>query len=199
MFKLLSVTARTLCKEDFLARVDAICAAGIDGIILREKDLSEVSYRSLASDVLRICREKGTPCALHTYVTAAKSLHAEALHLPLHAFLALGEKEKRVFPTIGVSCHSLDDVIAAQDGGCSYVTLGHIFATDCKRGLPGRGLDFLTDVCRHASVPVYAIGGIDKDNIARVRDAGASGVCIMSGLMVCPNPAAYLEELHHAL
>ena len=199
MFKLLSVTARTLCKEDFLARVGAICAAGIDGIILREKDLSEVSYRSLASDVLQICRDRETPCALHTYPAAAQQLHAKALHLPLHAFLALGEKEKRVFPTIGVSCHSLDDVIAAQDGGCSYVTLGHIFATDCKRGLPGRGLDFLTDVCRHASVPVYAIGGIDKDNIARVRDAGASGACIMSGLMACPNPAAYLEELHHAL
>lgn len=199
MFKLLSVTARTLCKEDFLARVDAICAAGIDGIILREKDLSEVSYRSLASDVLQICRDRETPCALHTYPAAAQQLHAKALHLPLQAFLSLGEAEKRAFPTIGVSCHSLDDVIAAQDGGCSYVTLGHIFATDCKRGLPGRGLDFLTDVCRHASVPVYAIGGIDKDNIARVRDAGASGACIMSGLMACPNPAAYLEELHHAL
>ena len=199
MFKLLSVTARTLCKEDFLARVDAICAAGIDGIILREKDLSEVSYRSLAFDVLQICYDRETPCALHTYPAAAQQLHAKALHLPLRAFLSLGAAEKRAFPTIGVSCHSLDDVIAAQDGGCSYVTLGHIFATDCKRGLPGRGLDFLTDVCRHASVPVYAIGGIDKDNIARVRDAGASGVCIMSGLMVCPNPAAYLEELHHAL
>ena len=199
MFKLLSVTARTLCKEGFLARVDAICAAGIDGIILREKDLSEVSYRSLASDVLQICRDRETPCALHTYPAAAQQLHAKALHLPLQAFLSLGEAEKRAFPTIGVSCHSLDDVIAAQDGGCSYVTLGHIFATDCKKGLPGRGLAFLSEVCRHASVPVYAIGGIDKDNIARVRDAGASGACIMSGLMVCPNPAAYLEELHHAL
>lgn len=199
MFKLLSVTARTLCKEDFLARVDAICAAGIDGIILREKDLSEVSYRSLASDVLQICRDRETPCALHTYPAAAQQLQAEALHLPLHAFLALGEKEKRAFPTIGVSCHSLDDVVAAQEGGCSYVTLGHIFATDCKRGLPGRGLAFLDEVCRRANVPVYAIGGINRDNIARVRDAGASGACIMSGLMTCPDPAAYLEELRHAL
>lgn len=199
MFNLLSFTSRTLCKEGFLARIGAICAAGIDGIILREKDLPELKYRSLAADVLQICREKGTLCALHTYVTAAKSLHAEALHLPLHAFLALGEKEKRVFPTIGVSCHSLDDVVAAQEGGCSYVTLGHIFATDCKRGLPGRGLAFLDEVCRRANVPVYAIGGINRDNIARVRDTGASGACIMSGLMTCPDPAAYLEELRHAL
>ena len=199
MFKLLSVTARTLCKEDFLARVDAICAAGIDGIILREKDLPELKYRSLAADVLQICRDRETPCALHTYPAAAQQLHAKALHLPLQAFLSLGEAEKRAFPTIGVSCHSLDDVIAAQDGGCSYVTLGHIFATDCKRGLPGRGLAFLDEVCRRANVPVYAIGGINRDNIARVRDAGASGACIMSGLMTCPDPAAYLEELHHAL
>lgn len=199
MFNLLSFTSRTLCKEDFLARVGAICAAGIDGIILREKDLPELKYRSLAADVLQICRDTGTPCALHTYPAAAKSLHAEALHLPLQAFLALGEKEKRAFPTIGVSCHSLDDVIAAQEGGCSYVTLGHIFATDCKRGLPGRGLAFLDEVCRRANVPVYAIGGINRDNIARVRDAGASGACIMSGFMTCPDPKAYWEELRHAL
>lgn len=199
MFKLLSVTARTLCKEDFLAQVGAICAAGIDGIILREKDLSESEYQSLAADVLRICREKGTPCALHTYVNPAQSLRARVLHLPLHAFLALSAEEKRAFPTIGVSCHSLDEVMAAQEGGCAYVTLGHIFATDCKKGLPGRGLAFLSDVCRHASVPVYAIGGIGKDNIARVRDAGASGACIMSGLMTCPDPAEYLEDLRHAL
>ena len=199
MFKLLSVTSRTLCKEDFIARVGAICAAGIDGIILREKDLSEVSYQSLASDVLQICREKGTPCVLHTYVTAAQQLHAEALHLPLHAFLALGEKEKRVFPTIGVSCHSLDDVVAAQEGGCSYVTLGYIFAKKKKKGLPGRGLAFLSEVCRHASVPVYAIGGINRDNIARVRDAGASGASIMSGRMTCRYPVEYMEELLHAL
>lgn len=199
MFKILSVTARTLCKEGFLARIGAICAAGIDGIILREKDLPELKYRSLAADVLQICRDTGTPCALHTYPAAAQQLQAEALHLPLQAFLALGENEKRAFPTIGVSCHSLDDVVAAQEGGCSYVTLGHIFATDCKRGLPGRGLAFLDEVCRRANVPVYAIGGINRDNIARVRDAGASGACIMSGLMTCPDPAAYLEELRHAL
>ena len=199
MFKILSVTARTLCKEGFLARIGAICTAGIDGIILREKDLPELKYRSLAADVLQICRDRETPCALHTYVTAAKSLQAEGLHLPLQAFLALRENEKRAFPTIGVSCHSLDDVMAAQEGGCSYVTLGHIFATDCKRGLPGRGLAFLDEVCRRANVPVYAIGGINRDNIARVRDAGASGACIMSGLMTCPDPAAYLEELRHAL
>ena len=184
MFKLLSVTSRTLCKEDFLACVGAICAAGIDGIILREKDLSEPEYQSLAINVLRICREKGTPCALHTYVTAAKSLHAEALHLPLHAFLALGEKEKWVFPTIGVSCHSLDDVVAAQEGGCSYVTLGHIFATDCKKGLPPRGLPFLRSVCEAAEIPVYAIGGIHTEEQAEeAMAAGAAGVCVMSEAM----------------
>ena len=67
--------------------------------------------------------------------------------------------------------------------GASYVTGGHIFATDCKKGVPPRGLDFLKAVCSSVNIPVYAIGGINGDNINSVLNAGASGACIMSGLM----------------
>ncbi len=47
--------------------------------------------------------------------------------------------------------------------GASYLTAGHIYATDCKRGLPPRGLGFLKEVCREVSIPVYGIGGIKFD------------------------------------
>lgn len=199
MFKLICVTNRALCRGDFLQRVEQIAGTGIDGIILREKDMAEDEYGALSSRVLRICREKGVECALHTFVGVANKVGADAIHLSLSSFLALSKEDKKRFARIGVSCHSLDDALRAQNNGCDYVTLGHIFATDCKKGLPGRGLTFLSEICRRAQVPVYAIGGISKENLARVRDAGAQGACIMSGWMTCNDAGKYLEELRNAL
>lgn len=197
MFEIVCVTHRALCGEAFLTRIDKI-ADVVDGVILREKDLQESEYERLAADVLSVCARHETPCALHTFAGAAARLHVRAIHLSLYDRLSLGREALSAFSRVGVSCHSLSDVLAAQKGA-SYVTVGHIFATDCKRGLPGRGLSFLREICRHAEVPVYAIGGIGKNNIAAVRDAGASGACIMSGLMTCGDPAAYVEELRDAL
>ena len=86
------------------------------------------------------------------------------------------------------------------------MTAGHIYATDCKKGLPPRGLDFLKNVCDAVEIPVYAIGGINiasnynstasdspstydavRDisvpRLAEVMECGAAGGCIMSGMM----------------
>ena len=67
----------------------------------------------------------------------------------------------------------------------SYITAGHIYVTDCKKGLEPRGLGFLKDVCSTVNVPVYAIGGIkfDKKQWEELKQKGASGGCIMSGMM----------------
>jgi thiamine-phosphate pyrophosphorylase len=67
--------------------------------------------------------------------------------------------------------------------GASYVTAGHIFATDCKKGLEPRGITFLENVCASVDIPVYAIGGISSDNYMEALDAGAQRVCMMSALM----------------
>jgi thiamine-phosphate pyrophosphorylase len=71
----------------------------------------------------------------------------------------------------------------AQRLGCSYLVAGNIYETDCKQGLPGRGLDFLQAACQASALPVYAIGGITPARLAAVLAAGAAGACVMSGLM----------------
>ena len=98
-------------------------------------------------------------------------------------------QEKNHFEIIGASCHSLEEAKEAERLGCTYITAGHIFLTDCKKGLPGRGLTFLQNICENVSIPVYAIGGISNENINDVRQTGAAGACIMSGFMKCNNIA----------
>lgn len=188
MSDLLCVTSRRLCKTDFLKRIEEIAAAHPAGIILREKDLSEEDYTLLAKKVLKICQTQGTPCILHSFYRTAVRLGCRRIHLPLPVLLTLSENDKAAFNAIGSSCHSREDALLAEKLGCTYISAGHIFNTDCKKGLPGRGIPFLKDLCRSVSIPVYAIGGITADNISAVRNAGAAGACIMSGFMTCDSP-----------
>lgn len=192
---ILCITNRKLCREDFLIQIEKIAAAHPAGIVLREKDLPEQEYRVLAEKVLAVCEKYGTLCILHTYWKAAAGLGCDRLHLPLFHLQNMSDEERRRFSVLGASCHSVEDAMLAEKLGCTYITAGHVYDTDCKKGLPGRGLGFLKEVCRSVSIPVYGIGGITSYNIKEVRKAGAKGACIMSGLMTCKGPEVYLREL----
>lgn len=194
-FDLICVTSRELCTDDFIARIGALAEAGIDRIILREKDLSEHAYLTLARQALDA---GGDRVVLHHFPSTCAALHAPRLHVSFPQLVENPTLRQQV-DLLGVSIHAPEEAIRAEALGADYVTAGHVFATDCKRGLPGRGLDFLRETCRAVRIPVYAIGGIAAENLAAVRDAGAAGACLMSGLMVCPDPAAEVARLRAAL
>ena len=177
------VTNRHLVKGDFLAQIRKVAAGNCDAIILREKDLTEEEYEKLAEEVLAMGRAYGKPVILHTFFRVAIRLHADGIHLPLPVLRTLKEEEKSAFIKIGASVHSVEEAKEAVALGATYLTAGHVFATDCKKGLAPRGLAFLKEVCESVPVPVYAIGGINEANAQACIDAGAAGVCRMSGFM----------------
>ena len=186
---IICVTNRTLCQEDFLTRIERLAKAHPAAILLREKDLPEVEYMELAEKVLCICKNQRTLCILHNYANAAHALHHPMLHLPLPVLRTLSSDERDTFEVLGASCHSVADAKEAEALGCTYITAGHIFDTDCKKGIPGRGWKFLQEVCSAVSIPVYAIGGICPENFASVKAAGA---CVMSSAMICEDAESYL-------
>ena len=193
MSEILCVTNRALCTEDFLIRMERIAAGGPAGVILREKDLPPRDYQDLAEQVLPICRAHGVECILHSHPQAAEALCVRALHLPLPVLRTLSRQRRESFPVLGASCHSVAEAREAEALGCTYITAGHVFATDCKKGLAPRGLEFLQLVCRSVSIPVWAIGGIRPENIRDAVRTGARGGCVMSGLMQCQDPQALLN------
>ena len=185
MSDLICITNRKLCSNNFSDQIEMIASAHPKAIVLREKDLSEKEYEQLARQVMQICQKHGTQCILHSFSNVAIALGAEAVHMPLPLLQKMTPQEKSHFQIIGASCHSLEEAKEAQDLGCTYITAGHIYLTDCKKGLPGRGLPFLEEICKAVRIPVYAIGGISSQNIESVRKTGAAGACIMSGFMRC--------------
>ena len=193
MSDILCITNRRLCQGDFLKRIESLAACHPAGIVLREKDLPEIAYEALAKEVLAICKRHGTPCILHSFADAAIRLQVDSLHLPLPRLRSISPAQRAQFRVLGASCHSGEDAREAERLGCTYITAGHVFDTDCKKGLPGRGLDFLHAVCSAVNIPVYAIGGINPENISHVRAAGAAGACVMSGAMTCAGAQAYFS------
>jgi thiamine-phosphate pyrophosphorylase len=84
---------------------------------------------------------------------------------------------------LGVSVHSVTEALEAEQLGATCLVAGNIYETDCKKGLPGKGLTYLKEVCAAVTIPVYAIGGITRDRLADTEQAGAYGGCMMSELM----------------
>ena len=193
MSELICVTNRRLCKDDFLERLEKIAESRPKAIVLREKDLSAGEYFGLARRALSVFAPSKTPLIIHGFADVASELGCGSLHLPLPKLRELSDTRRREFKNLGTSCHSLEDVLEAQRLGCTCVFAGHIFETDCKRGIKGRGLELLSEVCARAEIPVYAIGGISPQNYKSVIAAGASGACVMSGFMRCESPLEYIK------
>ncbi len=198
---IICISNRHLCEGDFKEKLVQIAKAHPSAIILREKDMSEEEYRELASFLLPICREEGTRLFLHNFYRVAMELKSDGLHLPLQVLEEVVSKfgndqpelllERLGVSELGASCHSAHDARRAKALGCTYILAGHIYDTDCKKGLPGRGLEFLRKVTQETDLPVYAIGGIEPENIDEIRNSGAAGACIMSSAMTAKN----VEEL----
>jgi thiamine-phosphate pyrophosphorylase len=186
----IAVTNRRLSQRPFLEQIKRVCQLRPEAVILREKDLSETEYAKLAEEVYNITTSYDVRLIIHTYINVAKELGINTVHMSLHN---MREYRKEFIDNVnktnniktGCSIHSVEEAVEARNMGASYITAGHVYATDCKKGLAPRGLDFLKNVCDSVDIPVYAIGGINIDDGRRkeVKKYGAAGSCIMSGMM----------------
>ena len=182
--QLIAVTNRSLSVHPFEEQIERVASRHPRALILREKDLPEEEYRALAERVLAICAAHEVLCILHSYPETALALGCPAVHLPLPLLERYREMVPR-FQAVGSSVHSVFEAKRAEELGAAYLTAGHIYMTDCKKGLAPRGLPFLREVVRAVSIPVYGIGGIglDEGQLAEVLSCGAAGGCVMSAMM----------------
>lgn len=186
-FILTAVTDSRLLPEGttLMERVRMLCDAGVGRIVLREKGMPDDIYAETAEEFVRICRERCVIPVINHRPDVAMALGVDDIQMSIDEIRddpSLVERFRRV----GVSVHSVDEAVEAESLGAESVTAGHIFPTVCKKGVPQRGTLFLMDAVASVDIPVYAIGGIDADVIEKVRNCGASGVCLMSVMMGSP-------------
>lgn len=201
--------------QPFLEQIRRVAELRPHALILREKDLDRAVYEELAKRVRIICDEFCVPMYVHggvmyknreTLYLTGDAAHANDdelyalgadiqvqgnVHFPFAMLRDIYEREPESLSnaaSISISCHSLNDAEEAVRMGARQIIVGNIYETQCKAGLPGKGLEFLGDICScvhalNADARVYAIGGIKPDNIGDVMRAGADGGCMMSWFM----------------
>lgn len=180
---IIAVTNRKLCKRPFFDVFRDLTKKDLKTIVLREKDLSELEYYELAKECIKICDGTRAVLTLHNFVDAARELGVKRIHLPYPVFLREAEYLSD-FDYVSTSIHKPEEAVTAQEMGADFVFAGHVFQTDCKKGLAPRGLDFLRNVVDAVDIPVYGIGGISPHNISKIMGTGAAGGCMMSGFML---------------
>lgn len=173
-------------------------AAGVDWVQIREKDLPARSLLALTEAAVERARRQGRTCVMVNdrldVALAAKAhgVHLGARSMPADLVRRLGPREF----VVGVSCHSLEEALAAQAAGADYILLGPIFATPSKLPYgPPLGLVKLREVTLHISIPVFALGGITLDRVALCRQNGAAGIAGIRIFQDCDSVEELVREL----
>jgi thiamine-phosphate pyrophosphorylase len=161
-----------------------IIQAGVKIIQLRDKIMSKKQLISVARELQILCRERGALLIINDYLDIALAVKADGLHIG-QADLPV-ETARQLLPLdtlLGVSAATPEEVRAAEKAGADYIGVGSIFLTSSKNDIDVIGLERLRQIRPLTSLPLVAIGGINKNNAKSVLSAGADSICIISAIL----------------
>jgi len=172
------ITDRQSCSLPILQQIQRAIDASVDLIQIREKDLATRPLLELASRALELAKGSRSKILINDRVDIALAGRLDGVQLGHHS-VETGTVRKQLREMnllIGASVHSMDEFLLAAEGA-SFATFGPIFATPSKSAYgPPLGLELLATVCKRASIPVFALGGIGLENYRSCLAAGAAGV-----------------------
>jgi thiamine-phosphate pyrophosphorylase len=169
-------------RSALLQRIGEAARAGVDYIQLRVKDLNFADFELLAREAMHVVRENSatTKLLINTHAEIALAAGADGVHLPAgsppaSAVRAAWLDHSKYTPMLGVSAHSIADVLMAQRDGADFAVLAPIFEK-VGTSVMGIGLAALREACTAATLPVLALGGVNLTNAKACVDAGAAGI-----------------------
>ena len=183
-------------EEEFLSRVEAALQGGVTILQVREKNRSTRDYIALAEEVHTLTRRYGVPLIIDDRVDVALAVDAEGVHLGAEDMTVAAARQilgpdKIIGATAKTVPWAMDE--AAQ--GADYLGVGAIYPTTTKVKTVLTSTDTLRDICGAVSIPVNAIGGLNRDNIDVLAGIPIAGICAVSAIMKAENPKQAAEGL----
>jgi thiamine-phosphate pyrophosphorylase len=165
--------------------LEIILEAGVKAVQLREKDLAQKELLDMAVWMRELTSQHGALLFINDRIDVALSVQADGVHLGNESLpVSAARKVSRGRLLVGVSAHSTEQALEAEHEGADYVTVGPLYETTSKLGYGSPlGIDTLRAVRRNIRIPLYGIGGIRLHNARQVREAGADGVALISGIL----------------
>ncbi|HXV21462.1 MAG TPA: bifunctional hydroxymethylpyrimidine kinase/phosphomethylpyrimidine kinase [Desulfuromonadales bacterium] len=177
-------------------RVAAALRGGARVVQYRDKYRPAEQQVVVARELGRLCRQAGAVFLVNDSPQLALLSEADGVHLG-QGDGSIGEARSILGPgrIIGVSTRTVDQALAAQSQGADYIGLGAIYPTGSKNNAELVGLERLRQVRQAVTLPIVAIGGIDRDNAGAAIDAGAEAVAVISAVMGADAPAVAAREI----
>ncbi len=181
---LYAVTDRSwLDGQSLSSQVESALKGGATCIQLREKELDEEAFLAEAIEIRKLCRKYEVPFVVNDNVEIALDAGADGVHVG-QGDMEAADVRKRLGPdkVIGVSAQTVEQALRAQEHGADYLGVGAVFPTGSKADAVEVGPDTLRAICRAVDIPVIAIGGIGRDNVAALKGSGICGVAVISAI-----------------
>lgn len=172
--RLYAITDRRRFKLDLEKQIEIMKTKGAGIVQLREKDLNSYELFNLAKRFREITEKHNLMLIINDRLDIALLIKADGVHLPEKSIPISAIKSKFPDLIVGKSCHSYECAINSEKEGADYIFFSPIFHVENK-GKPV-GIEGLKEVVRVVNIPVYALGGITKENMEEVLKAGAYGV-----------------------
>jgi thiamine-phosphate pyrophosphorylase len=169
----------------------ALVAAGVQVLQLRDQRLDDRELIQRARRLRRVAKEHGALLIINDRADIAAASDADGVH---DVRAVVGTRM-----LIGVSTHSLEQAKAAVIDGADYIGCGPTFPSGTKQFEAFPGVELLRSVSAEISLPAFAIGGIDLDNLGEVLDAGFHRVAVSGAICRAADPAAAAREFRRRL
>lgn len=194
---LYAVTDRTwLGKESLENQVELALNSGVTFLQLREKDLDFDEFVEQAKRLKIIANKADIPFVINDNIDVAIASDADGVHLGQDDIPA--DKAREILgkdKIIGISVQTVEDALLAQKKGADYLGVGAVFSTSTKLDASDVSFETLREICIAVSIPVVAIGGINKDNILQLKGSGIDGVAVVSAIFAQKDIANATREL----
>lgn len=177
--------------EEFLRRVKAGLEGGATLLQLREKDRSTREYIETAEKVHELTRAYNVPLIIDDRLDVALAVGAEGVHLG-QSDMPVATARRIAGPgmIIGATAKTVEQAKEAEAQGADYLGVGAIYPTTTHVKTKITPVSTLDAICKEVSIPVNAIGGLNKTNLGVLEGVGISGICVVSAIMKAPDPEA---------
>jgi 8-oxo-dGTP diphosphatase len=160
----------------FMGRLSRALDRGHRLVQLRAHELVDAAYRDLAREVRQLCAKVGARVVLNRDPMIVAELEADGLHLTARQLLQLTARPAVSATLIGASCHNANELAHAEALALDYAILSPVHATASHPGAVPLGWRHFAELVESAALPVYAMGGLDAEDVDRAHAAGAQGV-----------------------
>ena len=170
---------------------------GVTCVQLREKNLDEASFIEEAKKISVLCRQYNTPFIVNDNVNVAIASNADGIHIGQDD-MGLKDVRKIVGENIiiGISAHTVEEAKFAQENGADYIGIGAVFETSTKNDVDVIPYEKVKSICDAVDIPKVAIGGINAENILKLKGSGIDGVAVVSAIFGAKDIGKATKELY---